>query len=84
VKYAPHGATVVSTLRWAAEFVSYRDAQTATDLTDAADQLEHALKFPDGLDMCCPVCEEMRCDEGCPVLPLREHYWTRSDGTTRA
>ncbi len=23
------------------------------------------------LGMCCPVCEETRCDEGCPLAPVR-------------
>jgi hypothetical protein len=26
-------------------------------------------------DMCCPVCEETTCDEGCPLAPVRSRWY---------
>ena len=27
-----------------------------------------------GNDMCCPVCEETTCDDGCPLAPVRNRW----------
>jgi hypothetical protein len=55
-------ATVAATLRTAAEWFSGDDRDT---LREVADQVERDW------DDICPVCEEVDCDEGCPLEDLR-------------
>ncbi|MFE1767301.1 hypothetical protein ACFW81_24165 [Streptomyces angustmyceticus] len=52
--------TVLATLRLVAEQV--RDDRDRADLTQTADQIEHCLD-----DACCPLCQEVTCDGGCPL-----------------
>jgi hypothetical protein len=54
---------VIKTLRYVSA-VPY----SQEDLRDIADQLERDR----ALECCCPVCEEVRCDETCPLHDLRE------------
>jgi hypothetical protein len=42
--------------------------ENARYLLAAADELEHTAP---GDWICCPMCQEVLCDEGCPVLPMR-------------
>lgn len=56
--------TVVATLRLVAEQV--RDDRDRAALTEAAEQIEHGLD-----DACCPLCEEVTCDDGCPLRAAR-------------
>ena len=30
-------------------------------------------------DFCCPLCEEVDCDEDCPLAQLRQHLVARTD-----
>lgn len=58
----PTVQTVVGTLRVLADqFPQVRD-----DLLDTAEALERDW---DGL--CCPLCEEVTCDTGCPLVEVR-------------
>lgn len=35
-------------------------------------QIASAVEGLDDDDVCCPVCEEVRCDEGCPLEGIRK------------
>lgn len=72
-------ATVSATLRtiaeWGMEFPSGRKS--------ARDELFEIAQQVDGLEpdeMCCPVCEEVTCDEGCPLAPVRAQDDVRNEG----
>lgn len=56
--------TVANTLRQLASWGS--EDREAAELTKLADQVE-----VDDLAMCCPMCQEVRCDTGCPLEPMR-------------
>lgn len=59
---------VAATLRTVAEWgLSFEEGLARDELRDIADQV--ALVEPG--DMCCPVCEEVECDEGCPLAEYR-------------
>ncbi|MDQ0809835.1 hypothetical protein QFZ63_001549 [Streptomyces sp. B3I7] len=55
-------AIVAATLRTAAEWFSGDDRDT---MREVADQTEQTW------DDICPVCEEVDCDQGCPLEDLR-------------
>lgn len=60
----PEAETVIATLRTAAEWME-RD-------TDRAMMLEAAERAELDWDgACCPVCEEVTCDDGCPLNRVR-------------
>jgi len=59
---------VLRTLRWVAGRTRFYDAE---DWTQLLADLEHAIDAEDGLRWSCPVCEELTCDNGCPLQPLR-------------
>lgn len=56
--------TIAKTLRqtafWSAESQAYIDAAVAVEAADA-----------ESLSWVCPVCEETKCDEGCPLAEIR-------------
>jgi hypothetical protein len=58
-------ATVIATLRYAAEWLNDDDRNLLSETADqvAAEDPREAL--------CCPVCEEVECDEGCPLAGVR-------------
>lgn len=59
-------ATTASTLRVAADWLSGEDRNM---LLEAAANTE--INWDDA---CCPVCEEVTCDEGCPLESVREDF----------
>lgn len=59
----PEVVTTAAALRTAAEWFSGDDRDT---MRGVADDTERAW---DGA--CCPVCEEVTCDEGCPLEHVR-------------
>ena len=75
-------ATISKTLRFVASWIVPPD--------DVHDQLNHyvqtshlirAAKAIEGgrtsdLDVTCPLCQEVACDEGCPMAPHRWDYYT--------
>ncbi|MFB7222370.1 hypothetical protein [Streptomyces sp. NPDC056227] len=56
---------VAATLRVVAEQV--RDQEDRADLLATADRVE-ASTYAD----CCPLCQEVTCDESCPLAPVRK------------
>lgn len=61
---------VAATFREIAEWGLAYDTGPARD-----DMLEIARKvdlLKDEDDFCCPVCEEVTCDEGCPLEAVRQ------------
>jgi hypothetical protein len=56
---------VAATLRMVAQQV--RDDQDRLELVATADQVERGQD-----DACCPMCQEVTCDTGCPLSALRE------------
>jgi hypothetical protein len=63
MKTPPEIATVVATLRTVAGWMPEDQRQT---LYEVADQTEATWD-----DLCCPVCEEVTCDDGCPLQHVR-------------
>lgn len=63
-------AATIGALEYAASLASAHDQEElARQLYDARDGTKwFALHGDNG---CCPVCEEVDCDEGCPLEPLR-------------
>ncbi|WP_030757254.1 hypothetical protein [Streptomyces sp. NRRL F-5135] len=59
----PEVVTAAATLRTAAEWFSGDDRDTMREVADQAE------RDRDGI--CCPVCEEVDCDEGCPLEHVR-------------
>ena len=55
---------VAATLRTIAEQV--RDTRDRDDLLTTAEQVEAAWD-----DACCPLCQEVTCDTGCPLSEPR-------------
>lgn len=55
--------TVVRTLRQVAEWMP----MSAEELQETADVVE---RWSVG-DLCCPMCEEVECDDGCPLAEIR-------------
>ena len=60
-------ATVAATLRVAATWIT-GDEDRAT-LFETAEQVE---RDPGPDSMSCPLCEEITCDDGCPMEPVRQ------------
>lgn len=56
-------ATVAATLRTAAEWLSGAEHEL---LLQIAKDAEHGWE-----DACCPLCEEVTCDDGCPLSTVR-------------
>lgn len=56
--------TVVATLRTVAEQI--RDERDRADLLAVAAEVETDVD-----DMCCPLCQEVVCDETCPLEQVR-------------
>lgn len=52
--------TVLATLRTVTE--QLRDDRDRAALTETADRIEQGLD-----DACCPLCQEVTCDDGCPL-----------------
>lgn len=57
-------STTASTLRVAAQWLSGNDRDM---LLEAAANAESNWD-----ELCCPVCEEVTCDKGCPLESVRE------------
>ena len=55
--------TVAATLRTAAEWFSGDDRDMMREVADDAERAWDSA--------CCPVCEEVTCDEGCPLEHVR-------------
>ncbi len=66
-------AIVAETLRFlAGGWISGdEDHENSTALVETAANIEHAAKWPWSESGCCPLCEEVACDTGCPLAPLR-------------
>lgn len=69
----PERAAIVATiktLRFAATWLNDDDRDT---LRQAAEQVELVADGGDDLsgEVCCPVCEEVACDDDCPLDGLR-------------
>lgn len=63
-------AIVKDTLRFLASGLPFLDEDDRRWLADVAEQMEHQDPAE---ATCCPLCEEVRCDDGCPLEPLRAH-----------
>jgi len=53
---------------------AYRQAATWIDNPgdmQALNSLAYYIEKFDGTDACCPVCQEVVCDTGCPLEPIR-------------
>lgn len=65
-------ATVSATLRtvaeWGLAFQATPDEPASSEFHNIADQVDRL----EADEMCCPVCEEVTCDETCPLAPVRE------------
>lgn len=63
----------IGALRYAAGLAFCWREELAADLYDTARELEGDLARDsvDGLADCCPVCQEVICDGGCPLEDLR-------------
>lgn len=59
--------TVAATLRQVATWIGVHDNDEAA-LYDMAAEVD---AFDD--EACCPCCQEVTCDEGCPLAPVRRH-----------
>jgi hypothetical protein len=59
-------STVAATIRTVAEWIS--NDKDRDLLHSAAQQVEHN-PGPDSI--CCPLCEEITCDDGCPMEVVR-------------
>jgi hypothetical protein len=55
--------TVVRTLRQVAEWMP----MSLEELQETADLVERLGADP----ACCPMCEEIECDDGCPLAAIR-------------
>jgi hypothetical protein len=72
----PVVAAVAATLRHVAEWgLAFDNGPARSELMDLARQVE-ALEQAD--DFCCPVCEEVVCDDGCPLAEVRRRFQERS------
>lgn len=64
-------ATVSATLRtvaeWGLAFQSTPDRPARDELRDIAEQVDRLERD----EACCPVCEEVTCDEDCPLAGIR-------------
>lgn len=58
---------VARTLHMAADWYPFTDH--AAELHEVAEAVERSDE--DSLGMCCPVCEEVRCDDHCPLENIR-------------
>jgi hypothetical protein len=58
-----------ATFRYLAQW--FGDEEQRAALLEMAEAAEHLDD-----DMTCPVCEEMTCDEGCPLEPVRSRMLT--------
>jgi hypothetical protein len=65
--------TVAATLRQVAEQVSDRSDR------DVFREVAEKVDFGPDAWLCCPVCEESTCDEGCPLEELRAEEATSLD-----
>lgn len=65
--------TVIATLRFLTGGWLQSDDDTA-HYRGVADQLERL--DPDDWGAC-PLCQEVDCDDGCPIAPHRQTNWTR-------
>lgn len=68
----PIVAATVAALRGAASWLG--DDEDMRMLRDAAEAIcaeADSGQLFDGTDGCCPFCEEVTCDDGCPLQPLR-------------
>lgn len=77
--------TIAATLRFLASgWIRNADDPSSEDdrrwLRETADQIEHTT--PEDW-WCCPLCEETRCDEGCPLAPLRAKEYAKGWGLNR-
>lgn len=66
-------AIVAETLRFLAGWLVTEDEEHEQSkyLMQTAADIDHAAKWPWSESGCCPLCEEMICDTGCPLSPLR-------------
>jgi hypothetical protein len=69
-------AATAATLRYAAPLIFDHDEDMANGLYEVAKSLERDDVDPDDW-WCCPVCEGVTCDEGCPLEPIRPRWETR-------
>lgn len=61
-------AAVVAALRYAAALAFHTDEELAQTLYDCARDTDQVGADAD----CCPVCEEVACDDDCPLAPYRQ------------
>lgn len=61
-------ATLRQVAFWGLVFDGGTVESTCDELLEIARQVEQ-LDVAD--DFCCPVCEEVTCDDGCPLEPVR-------------
>lgn len=62
-------SAVAATLRQVAEWgLSFDNGPARAELLEVAGQVER-LAESDGL--CCPLCEEVECDDDCPLSAIR-------------
>lgn len=65
-------AAVAATFRYITEWGLAYERETAAK---AADDFRHIADEIDNLDperdVCCPVCQEVTCDDHCPLAPVR-------------
>ncbi|GAA0528671.1 hypothetical protein GCM10010172_06590 [Paractinoplanes ferrugineus] len=61
--------TVAATLRQLAGWgLAFDNGPASGELIQIAQQVEGLTAAQ---DMCCPMCEEVDCDEDCPLAPVR-------------
>lgn len=63
---ADHRASVLATTAATLRQVAFWGDAPPENYIAAAEQVESGY-----IEDCCPVCEEVRCDEGCPLEHLR-------------
>lgn len=68
-------AAIVATLRHVAAIDFHADQEWAQMWYDAATNVELAGADRD----VCPVCEEVACDDDCPLAPYRDEDYRRGD-----
>ena len=61
-----------ATCRQVAEWFDPREAALLLEVATAVERLSED-------DICCPACEEVTCDDGCPLAPVRNRWADHPD-----
>jgi hypothetical protein len=69
-------ATLQTVAEWGLAFQSTPERPARDELRDIAEQVDRLERD----EVCCPLCEEVDCDEGCPLTPLRAQNDVRDEG----